>query len=77
MVYQLVSVIGAIVILVAFAAQQFKKLEPETTTYQALNLVGGICLCITAVASRQYGFILLEGSWAIVSAVGLVRVLRE
>jgi hypothetical protein len=77
MAYQLVSVIGAIVILVAFAAQQFKKLEPETVLYQALNLVGGLCLCITAVASRQYGFILLEGSWAVVSAFGLVRVIRE
>jgi hypothetical protein len=31
-------------ILAAFAAQQHKRLEAETKTYQILNLIGGFCL---------------------------------
>ncbi len=77
MVYQLLSLAGAILILSAFAAQQLRKLDASTALYQGLNLFGGACLCVTAVASRQYGFILLEGCWTIVSAYGLWVVLRE
>ncbi len=62
--------------LSAFAAQEFKRLEPGTRTYQILNLAGSFLCFVTAVVDRQYGFILLEGSWALVSAWGLWRVIR-
>jgi len=64
-------------ILAAFAAQHFKLFEAETKTYQILNLIGGFCCCLTAIAGRQYGFILLEGSWAVMSAWGVWRVMRK
>ena len=53
MIFQVASMVGAILILTAFAAQQFQHLETETKTYQMLNLIGGFCLCITAVAMRR------------------------
>jgi NADH:ubiquinone oxidoreductase subunit 6 (subunit J) len=77
MIFQIVSLIGAVLILYAFAAQQFRRLEAETKTYQMLNLIGGICLATAAVAARQYGFILLEGSWTIVSAWGVWRMVQS
>jgi len=76
MILQLVSILGAMLVLAAFAAQQFKRLEAETKTYQILNLIGGFCLATTAVATRQYGFILMEGSWTVISAWGVWRVVR-
>ena len=77
MIFQVVSIVGAILILVPFAAQQARRLEAETKTYQILNLIGGLCLCVTAIAGRQYGFIMLEGSWVGVSAWGLWRVVTR
>jgi NADH:ubiquinone oxidoreductase subunit 6 (subunit J) len=77
MIYQVISLIGAVLILSAFAAAQMRKLKHESVAYQALNFAGGVCLCIAAVAALQYGFILLEGSWAILSAHGLWRVIRQ
>ncbi|MCU1349513.1 MAG: hypothetical protein JWO56_2543 [Acidobacteria bacterium] len=74
MVYQVIQIVGAAVILAAYALQNMKRLHAETAHYQALNLVGGILLCIAAVAERQYGFIILEGSWSVLSAWGLLRV---
>jgi hypothetical protein len=76
MIFQVVSIVGAMLILSAFAAQQMRRLEAETKTYQILNLIGGFCLCVTAIAGRQYGFILLEGSWTVISAWGVWRVAR-
>jgi hypothetical protein len=77
MIFQVVSIVGAMLILAAFVAQQSRRLDAETKTYQILNLIGGFCLCVTAVAGRQYGFILLEGSWTVISAWGVWRVMGE
>ncbi|MEA2416858.1 MAG: hypothetical protein QOI58_3515, partial [Thermoanaerobaculia bacterium] len=74
---QVLQMIGAILILAAFGAQQFQRLEAETKTYQMLNLIGGFCLCVAAIAVHQYGFILLEGSWTVVSAWGVWRVMKK
>ncbi len=76
MAYQIVSLVGAILILFAFGAQQLRRLEAATPAYQSLNFFGGICLFIAAIASRQLGFVLLEGTWTVASAYGLWNVVR-
>jgi len=74
-VIQLLSIIGAILILLPFAASQVGRLSTQTLSYQLMKLSGSAGLTAVAVVERQYGFILLEGTWAVVSVVGLTRVL--
>ena len=71
---QIISLIGAFLILAAFMANTFKWLKADAPAYQVLNLLGAGALTYTAVVGRQYGFILLEGIWTIVSLVALVRM---
>jgi hypothetical protein len=73
---QVVSLLGALLILLPFAASQLGRLAVQSRRYQALNLVGSGALTLVAVVGRQYGFILLEGVWALMSLYGLVRLLR-
>ncbi|HEU4393735.1 MAG TPA: hypothetical protein VFR04_08900 [Solirubrobacterales bacterium] len=47
-------------------------MQPSSRLYLALNLVGSAILAVLAATSSQWGFLLLEGVWAIVSAWGLV-----
>ena len=71
---QLIQIVGALLILAAFAAVQFERMRPDSRLYLALNLVGSVILAVLAVAAAQWGFVLLEGVWAIVSAWGLVSI---
>lgn len=67
---------GALLILLPFAAVQLSRMSPASVTYLALNLAGSLLLAVLAVHERQWGFLLLEVVWALVSAWGLSRRLR-
>ncbi len=68
---QLVQVMGALAILAAFTFAQLGLLEQRSWSYLILNLVGAAVLAVLAYLERQWGFLLLEGVWALVSAAGL------
>jgi hypothetical protein len=73
---QIVQVIGALAILAAFVAAQAKFFDVRSWAYLWLNFLGALILGIVAWHARQYGFLLLEGVWTIVSAWGLVTLAR-
>jgi hypothetical protein len=73
---QAVQLIGAILILIPFAGAQLKRMDVASVPYQLMNLVGSAMLTATAAMNAQYGFILLEGTWAVMSLVGLARLKR-
>ena len=74
---QLVQIVGALLILVAFAAAQFGAMDPHSRVYLVLNFVGSVILAVLAWHERQWGFLLLETVWAIVSLWGLRASLRS
>jgi hypothetical protein len=71
--YQLVSLAGAVLILLAYALNQGGRLGPSDTAYMLMNLVGASLLAWVAVIDRRAGFILLEGAWAVLSLLPLLR----
>ena len=70
--FQSVQLAGALAILVAFASAQVGWMDQRSVLYLVLNLVGSGILGVQAGMQKQWGFLLLEGVWALISAVGLV-----
>ena len=64
---QVLQILGALLILVAFAAAQLGRLNARSYLYLLLNLVGSAILAVLAFETRQWGFVLLETVWALVS----------
>jgi len=44
-------------------------------SYLVVNIVGAGVLAVLAAIGRQYGFLLLEAVWTVVSVVSLVQLL--
>jgi hypothetical protein len=73
---EVLQVVGAVLIVVAFAAVQRGSMKPQQISYLVLNLLGGVVLAYVAIAEQDWGFLLLEAVWTVVSGWGLVQVLR-
>ena len=73
---QIVSVIGSVLILSAYTANQSGRMSASTAAYSLINVVGAGILAVVAVLEEQWGFLLLEGVWTLVSLIALVRALR-
>ena len=74
---QVIQVIGAMMILVAYAAAQTGRWSTDAPIYLWLNEVGSVILAVLAAMSENWGFLLLEGVWAIVTAWSLVNLNRR
>jgi hypothetical protein len=62
---QAIQVAGAILILIAYAAGLTGRWSTDSLPYLILNLVGSVILAVLAATSSNWGFLLLEGVWAI------------
>lgn len=70
------QVVGALMVLAGYGAAQFGLLGQRSYAYLLLNLVGSAILAALALAGRQWGFLLLEGVWALVSLWGVIARAR-
>lgn len=70
---QAVSIVGALLILVAFVAVQRRRWRPENAAYLWANFLGATLLGVVAVINRSIGFVLLEIVWAGVAFWSLIR----
>ena len=69
--HQVVQIAGALAILAAFGLAQFGVVNSRSWSYLWLNLVGSSVLAVDAWRQEQWGFLLLEGVWAVISAWGI------
>lgn len=69
---QLVQVVGALLILVAYVLTQFGVLDQRSLPYLVCNVLGAATLTVLAYLERQWGFFLLEAVWTAVTIRSLL-----
>jgi hypothetical protein len=72
-VAQAIQLIGAFLILIAYGLAQFGALDARGVPFLLLNLGGALILAGSALDEEQWGFLVLEAAWALVSAAALLR----
>lgn len=74
---QIVQVVGALLVLAGFTAVQAGRMAPTQWSYLWLNAVGSSVLAVLALLGSDWGFLLLEGVWAIVSWWSMAQKARH
>ena len=73
MFYQILSLLGAAVILTAYIGLQVGRFTQKDRLFNAMNFLGSAMLTWVALEDWRIGFIVLEGAWALLSIPGMFR----
>jgi hypothetical protein len=66
------QLVGAVLNMGAFALLHFEVAPSSALRYLVPNLLGSILLVASAYATNQWGFLLLEGAWVVVTTSAIV-----
>jgi hypothetical protein len=75
-VSQVIQIVGALLNMGAFALLHFEIAPSSALRYLLPNWLGSVLLVISAYADRQWGFLLLEGAWVLVTGYAISGRLR-
>jgi len=64
---ELIGSIGTILMLAAFLLNLLDKLDNGSILYASMNFIGASLACIASFIINYTPFIILEGTWAIIS----------
>jgi hypothetical protein len=67
----LLQILGALAVLAAFTSVQLGLMRSSSYASLLLNAAGASLLAALALHDEQWGFLLLEACWAVVSMWGL------
>jgi hypothetical protein len=66
--------IGVTLLLLAFFLNLKDKIKTDSLSYLLLNFMGAGIACLASVLLNYIPFVILEGCWALVSLVGLLKL---
>lgn len=69
----IINSLGVALILLAFVLHQFRVVTGQSASYLWINFIGSALACYGSILIAAYPFVVLEGVWAIVSLLGLLR----
>lgn len=72
-----IGTIGVGLILLAFFLNTFKIISGENKLFFALNILGASLACYASYLINYWPFVILEGTWALVSLIGWIKAKRS
>jgi hypothetical protein len=72
-VSDIVSTIGVSLILIAYFCSTFRWMSAHGRPFFLLNAVGSTLTCLGSFLIAYWPFVALEGTWTIVSLIGLIK----
>jgi hypothetical protein len=68
------GLLGALLILAAYAGVQLKRLDPHGAAGLLMNFAGASLVMLSLLVRFNLGAFLLEAAWALIALFGLARI---
>lgn len=68
-----IGFVGVTILLIAFFLNLKSIISKDSPSYLLLNIIGAGLACFASILISYLPFIILEGCWTIVSAIGLLN----
>jgi hypothetical protein len=73
----IIGTLGVGLILIAYFLNIFTFIEKDGKLYFVMNILGASLACYASLLINYKPFIILEGTWAIVSIFGFLKVIKK
>ncbi len=72
----IIGTIGVGLILLAYFLNTAKMLERNKRAFYVMNIIGAALACYASFLIDYFPFVILEGTWTLVSIYGLMKTMR-
>ena len=72
----LIGTVGVGLVLMAFFLNTAKLIESDGKFYYVLNVIGASLACYASLLIDYWPFVILEGTWTLVSVYGLMKSMK-
>lgn len=69
----IIGLVGVCILLLAFFLNLTGKMDKDSLIYIVLNILGAGIACLASILINYMPFIILEGTWTLVSVWGLIN----
>ena len=73
----IIGTIGVSLILIAYFLNIFSLIKKDGILFYFLNIFGGAIACFSSYLIEFWPFVVLEGTWAIISVIGLIKSIKK
>ena len=72
----IIGTLGVGLILLAYFLNTAKLLPQDGKLFFVLNIIGGALACYASLLINYWPFVILEGTWTLVSIYGLMKTMK-
>ena len=73
----IIGTIGVSLILIAYFLNVFSLIKKDGMLFYVLNFFGGTIACFSSYLIQFWPFVVLEGTWAVISVIALVKSIKK
>lgn len=71
------GIIGVVMILIAYALLQVRKIDPLAIPFSSMNFFGSILIFISLMVHWNLASVVIEAAWIIISGYGLTKASKS
>jgi hypothetical protein len=72
----IIGTVGVGLILMAYFLSTAKLMESNGKSYYVMNVIGAALACYASFLITYWPFVILEGTWTLVSIYGLMKAMK-